>query len=70
MPSIKTHAFAIFESVEEAEATRQALWDVEWPEGRNNTLKPKCASSGNTFCQRRMCRKERWRSRNGQETEE
>lgn len=52
MPSIKTHAFAIFGSVEEAEATRQALWDVEWPDGRNNTLKPKCVLSFCTFLYR------------------
>eukprot|EP00884_Botryococcus_braunii_P005742 jgi/Botrbrau1/15169/Bobra.0149s0034.1 len=44
MPNIKTHAIAIFSTVEEAEATRQALWDVEWPEGRNNTLRPKFLS--------------------------
>ncbi len=44
MPGIKTHAYAVFSSKEEAEATRQALFDLEWPEGRQNKLRPKCAT--------------------------
>lgn len=41
---MRTHAYAAFSSMEEAEATCQALNDVEWPEGRQNRLQLKCAT--------------------------
>eukprot|EP01024_Parvocaulis_polyphysoides_P036344 TRINITY_DN3232_c0_g2_i2.p2 TRINITY_DN3232_c0_g2~~TRINITY_DN3232_c0_g2_i2.p2 ORF type:complete len:409 (-),score=104.11 TRINITY_DN3232_c0_g2_i2:91-1197(-) len=33
MPSIKTHCFVIFETEEQADKTREAVYDVEWPKG-------------------------------------
>uniref|UniRef100_A0A7S0WJY6 RRM domain-containing protein n=1 Tax=Chlamydomonas leiostraca TaxID=1034604 RepID=A0A7S0WJY6_9CHLO len=38
MPSIKTHAFVIFESVEQASATYAALHGQQWPQGTPKKL--------------------------------
>ncbi len=38
MPTMKTHAFVVFGSVEEATKARAALDGVEWPVGNKNSL--------------------------------
>ena len=38
MPTIKTHAFVIYATQEQAEATLAATMDKEWPQGNHSRL--------------------------------
>lgn len=44
MPTIKTHAFVIYATQEQAEATLKATMDLEWPVGNHSrqTLQHTC----------------------------
>ena len=40
MPTIKSTAWVVFASEEQAEATFQAVWGKEWPPGNRSRLNP------------------------------
>lgn len=40
MPTIKTHAFVIYATQEQAEATLKATMDLEWPVGNHSRSEP------------------------------
>lgn len=41
MSSVRDKAYVVFETLEAAEAARQALHSLEWPEGMRTSLRPK-----------------------------
>ena len=46
MPTIKTHAFVIYATQEQAEATLAATMDKEWPQGNHSRLVGACPVVG------------------------
>ena len=52
MPTIKTHAFVIYATQEQAEATLAATMDKEWPQGNHSRL---VHALTHTFCKAACC---------------
>ena len=41
MSAVRDKAYVVFETMEAAEAARQALYSLQWPEGMRTSLRPK-----------------------------